>query len=250
VELAGGNPLEPAVAAGFVRGKGARIQAASGDAGAEALLGHHFTDKKMLTEALTHRSAAGAKGHGSNERLEFIGDRVLGLIVAEWLLEKFPEEREGALGLRLAALVSAPTLTKVAEAHGLAALLAVAPGESKRGVRVLSNVLADALEALIGALFLDAGFSAARDFVRRVMGDVVDQQFLPPKDSKTALQEWALKRALPLPSYDVVEQSGPSHAPKFVIKVTVGDATASGEAGSKRGAEQAAAVKLLGMLPP
>ncbi len=233
-----------------MRRVGARIQAASGDEAAEALLGHRFADKKLLTEALTHRSAAGAKGQGSNERLEFIGDRVLGLIVAEWLLEKFPHEREGALGLRLAALVSAPALAGVAEAHGIAALLAVAPGESKRGVRVGANVLADALEALIGALFLDAGFAAARDFVRRVMADAVESQFLPPKDSKTALQEWALKRALPLPVYDVVAQSGPSHAPKFVIRATVGDARATGEAGSKRGAEQEAARLLLGMLPP
>jgi ribonuclease-3 len=248
--MAGGNPLEPAVAADFVRRSGARVQAASGDAAAEALLGHAFADKTLLTEALTHRSAAGAKGYGSNERLEFIGDRVLGLVVAEWLLEKFPAEREGALGLRLAALVSAPTLTKVAEAHGLAALLAVAPGESKRGVRDLSNVLADALEALIGALFLDAGFAAARDFVRRVMAASVESQFLPPKDPKTALQEWALKRALPLPAYDVVEQAGPSHAPTFVIRATVGDASATGTAGSKRGAEQDAAKILLGLLPP
>lgn len=226
-----------------------RKVAKSGDMDAEILLGHHFTQPKLLTEALTHRSAAGAKGHGSNERLEFIGDRVLGLIVAEWLLEKFPAEREGALGLRLAALVSAPALTKVAEAHGLAAMLAVAPGESKRGVRGLSNVLADALEALIGALFLDAGFGAARDFVRRVMADAVESQFLPPKDDKTALQEWALKRALPLPEYEVEARSGPSHAPCFAIRVRIGDAVGRGEAGSKRAAEQAAARALLAVLP-
>jgi ribonuclease-3 len=222
----------------------------AGDDAAEALLGHRFSDKRMLTEALTHRSAAGARGAGSNERLEFIGDRVVGLIVAEWLLEKFPAEREGELGPRLAALVSRPALALVAETHGLAALLAVAPGEAKRGVRERSTVLADALEALIGALYLDAGFEAARAFVRRVMADVVEQQFVPPKDPKTALQEWALKRALPLPGYDVVEQSGPSHAPKFVIRAVVGDASAVGEAGSKRAAEQAAAQKLLELLPP
>jgi ribonuclease-3 len=242
--------MEPSVAADLMRRPGARIQAASGDEAAEALLGHHFADKKLLTEALTHRSAAGAKGLGSNERLEFIGDRVLGLVIAAWLLDKFPGEREGALGLRLAALVSAPALARVAEAHGLAALLAVAPGESKRGVRVGANVLADALEALIGALFLDAGFEAAQIFVRRMMAEAVESQFVPPKDAKTALQEWALKRGLALPAYDVIEQSGPSHAPKFVIKAIVGDATAHGTAGSKRGAEQEAAKTLLGLLPP
>ncbi|HQT63320.1 MAG: ribonuclease III [Acidocella sp. 20-57-95] len=226
-----------------------RTPAKSGDDGAEILLGHKFTQPKLLTEALTHRSAAGAKGRGSNERLEFIGDRVLGLLVAEWLIEKFPDEREGALGPRLAALVSRPALTVIAEAHGLANLLAVAPGEAKRGVRERSNVLADALEALIGALYLDGGLGVARDFVRRVMADVVEKQFLPPKDPKTGLQEWALKRALALPAYEVTEQSGPSHAPHFVVKVTVGNASATGAAGSKRAAEQAAATALLGILP-
>jgi ribonuclease-3 len=226
-----------------------RSAAKSGDDGAEFLVRHHFADPKLLTEALTHRSAAGAKGHGSNERLEFIGDRVLGLIVAEWLIERFPKEREGELGPRLAALVSKPALAAIAEANGLAPLLAVAPGEAKRGVRERSTVLADALEALIGALYLDGGLAVARDFIRRVMGDVVDKQFVPPKDPKTALQEWALKRALPLPAYELAEQSGPSHAPHFIIRVTVGDASATGEAGSKRAAEQEAASALLGSLP-
>ena len=226
-----------------------RVTAKSGDTAAEILLRHHFAQPKLLTEALTHRSAAGARGHGSNERLEFIGDRVLGLVVAEWLIERFPQEREGALGPRLAALVSRPALATIAEANGLAALLAVAPGESRRGVRERSTVLADALEAIIGALYLDAGLGPARDFIRRVFAGVVDQQFAPPKDPKTALQEWALKRALPLPAYEVLEQSGPSHAPQFIIQAKVGDATAKGEAGSKRAAEQMAASLLLGILP-
>ena len=215
----------------------------------EKNIGITFANKDLLTEALTHRSAAGAKGIGSNERLEFVGDRVVGLIVAEWLIERFPNEQEGALGPRLAALVSKPSLAAIAEKIGLAPLLSVAAGESKRGVRTQATVLADALEAVIGALYLDAGLAVASDFVRRVMGDVMDQQFIPPKDPKTALQEWALKRALPLPAYDVVTQSGPSHAPQFIVKVTVGDAVGRGQAGSKRAAEQAAAQALLGVLP-
>jgi len=215
---------------------------------AETLLGHQFAQKHLLAEALTHRSAAGARGVGSNERLEFIGDRVLGLVVAEWLIERFPKEQEGALGPRLAALVSKPQLAGIAEANGLAALLSVAPGEAKRGVRERATVLADALEALIGALYLDAGFAPARDFVRRVMGDVVDQQFVPPKDPKTALQEYVLARAWPLPVYEVESMSGPSHAPHFVVKVSAGAFSARGEAGAKRAAEQAAASALLGVL--
>ena len=214
-----------------------RVTAKSGDNAAEILLGHHFAQPKLLTEALTHRSAAGARGHGSNERLEFIGDRVLGLIIAEWLIERFPQEREGALGPRLAALVSRPALAAIAEANGLAALLAVAPGESRRGVRERSTVLADALEAIIGALYLDAGLGPARDFIRRV--------FAP-----AAVVSSATHTGLPLPAYEVLEQSGPSHAPQFVIQAKVGDATAKGEAGSKRAAEQLAASLLLGSLPP
>jgi ribonuclease-3 len=216
---------------------------------AQVLLGHRFQRPKLLSEALTHRSAAGARGVGSNERLEFIGDRVLGLVVAEWLLERFPNEQEGKLGPRLAALVSKPALAQVAETNGVAALLSVAPGESKRGVRTQATVLADALEAMIGALYLDAGLAASRDFIRKVLSNVVEQQFIPPKDPKTALQEWALKRALPLPAYEVVTMSGPSHEPHFVVKVSVGDDAARGNAGSKRAAEQAAARALLEMLP-
>ncbi len=212
---------------------------------AEALLGHRFAQKHLLAEALTHRSAAGARGVGSNERLEFIGDRVLGLLVAEWLIERFPKEQEGALGPRLASLVSKPQLAGIAEANGLAVLLSVAPGEAKRGVRERATVLADALEALIGALYLDAGLAAARDFVRRVMGSLVDQQFIPPKDPKTALQEYVLARAWPLPDYQVETMSGPSHAPHFVVRVSAGEVFARGEAGAKRAAEQAAASALL-----
>ena len=217
---------------------------------AQRLLGHRFTQPGLLAEALTHRSAAGARGIGSNERLEFIGDRVLGLVVAEWLIERFPHEQEGKLGPRLAALVSKPALAAIAEDNALAEVLNVARGEAKRGVLTQATVLADALEAIIGALYLDSGLPAARDFIRRVMGAVMEQQSIPPKDPKTSLQEWVLKRALPLPEYVLEATSGPSHAPNFVISVRVADALGRGEAGSKRAAEQAAARALLEVLPP
>ncbi len=216
---------------------------------ASAFLGHSFTQPALLVEALTHRSAAGAKGVGSNERLEFVGDRVLGLIVAEWLIERFPHEQEGKLGPRLAALVSKPALATIAESHNVGAMLSVAPGEAKRGVSSQANVLADAVEAMIGALYLDAGLDAARVFIHRVLATAVEGQEAPPKDPKTALQEWALKRALALPNYQVIDQSGPSHAPKFVIRVSVGDASATAAAGAKRAAEQEAARNLLEILP-
>jgi ribonuclease-3 len=233
------DPLGPDVPRDHVK----RLEAA------QALLGHEFARPELLAEALTHRSAAGAKGVGSNERLEFVGDRVLGLIVAEWLAERFPAEQEGKLGPRLAALVSKPSLATIAEAQGVSALLNVARGEVKRGVSAQATVLADALEAMIGALYLDAGLPAARDFIRRVMGGVMEQQFIPPKDPKTALQEWVLKRALALPEYVVESTTGPSHAPNFIITVQVGQAVGRGEAGSKRAAEQAAARALLEVLP-
>jgi ribonuclease-3 len=217
---------------------------------AEALLGHHFANPKLLAEALTHRSAAGPKGRGSNERLEFIGDRVLGLLVAEWLIERFPAEQEGALGPRMAALVSKPSLALIAEANGLPALLNVAPGEAKRGVRENATVLADALEALIGGLYLDAGLPPARAFIRQAFAPLMDGHLTPPKDKKTALQEWALARSTDLPDYQLIEQTGPAHLPHFTITVRVGETTATGAAGSKRAAEQEAAAALLAILVP
>ncbi len=217
----------------------------------EALLAHSFARPELLAEALTHRSAALSTWAGkrtqshSNERLEFVGDRVLGLLIAEWLAERYPRENEGGLGRRLALLVSQPVLAKIADELGLAAALSVSPSESKAGVRKLATVLADATEAVIGALYLDGGIEPARAFVRRAWGHVIAEQIDPPKDSKTGLQEWALHRGLALPFYETVSAEGPSHAPVFVIAVTVGTHTASGTGGSKRLAEQAAAHDLL-----
>ena len=220
---------------------------------AETILGHRFGQPGLLKEALTHRSAMHGirgvpKGTGSNERLEFIGDRVLGLLVAEWLGERFPGEQEGALGRRLALLVSQPVLAEIAEQVGLNAVLTVAPGESRAGVRKRATVLADAMEAVIGALYLDGGLDAARLFVRRSFAPAMESQPQPPKDAKTALQEWAQGRGLPLPNYVIVSRDGPPHAPDFTISVTVAGQTATGRAGNKRAAEMAAAEDLIGKL--
>lgn len=222
----------------------------------EAILGHHFIRKELLAEALTHRSAALDSWAGktvtsrSNERLEFLGDRVLGLLIAEWLAERQPQENEGGLGRRLAVLVSQPVLAGIAGELGLAAVLSVAPSESRAGVRKLATVLADAMEAVIGALYLDGGLDAARGFVRQAWNGVIDAQTEPPKDAKTGLQEWAMRRGLSLPSYQVISSEGPSHAPIFVISVTVGSQIGTGTGGSKRLAEQAAATELMGKLSP
>jgi ribonuclease-3 len=225
----------------------------------EAIVGHHFARPALLREALTHRSAvparrvgrgrtAPATGAGSNERLEFIGDRVLGLVIAEWLAERFPEEQEGALGPRLGHLVSQPVLAEIAERIGLPAVLAVAPGEARAGVRKRATVLADALEALIGALYLDAGLAPARAFIRRAWASALEGMARPPKDPKTELQEWVLARGMALPRYELVSREGPPHDPVFAVAVSAGGLRGEGRGGSKRAAERLAASDLLARL--
>ena len=217
----------------------------------ETILGHDFARPELLREAMTHRSAVHGRGRrnkGSNERMEFIGDRVLGLLIAEWLAERFPREQEGDLGRRLAVLVSQPVLAEVAEAIGLGETLSVAPGEAKAGVRRRATVLADALEAALGALYLDGGIARAREFVRRAWDDVMIRLETPPKDAKTMLQEWVQARGLGLPDYAVSSRVGPPHAPEFMVAVVAGGFTGYGTAGSKRAAEQLAAKDLLRLL--
>lgn len=224
-------------------------------------LGHRFLRPELLEHALTHRSAVSARhprrsraeavrirDTASNERLEFVGDRVLGLLVAEWLLEHFPDEPEGGLGPRHAHLVSRTALAGIAEEIDLPAALKIAAHEEQAGIRHLANVQADALEAVLGALYLDAGLEPARRFVQRYWRPMMDGQIEPPKDPKTALQEWVLARAATLPVYETLSMDGPSHAPHFTVEVSAMGETGRGEAGSKRLAESAAASDLLGRL--
>ena len=237
------DPLEPAPARRHLT----RLQQA------EALLGHTFTNQALLTESLTHRSALPPKRHGkvpvnSNERLEFVGDRVLGLIVAEWLIERFPLEPEGALGRRHAYLVSRRVLAELSDRAGLSKALDIGVSEAKAGVAQLANVLADAMEALIGAVFLDAGLDPARAFVRRIWGPELDAMAGPPTDPKTELQEWLMARGLPLPEYRVTSRSGPPHQPEFTMIASGGGQEGAGSAGSKRLAERDAAADLLAKL--
>ncbi len=230
-------------------------------AAAETLFGHRFGTPGLLAEALTHRSAtvgrvragrgrksARSTGAGSNERLEFVGDRVLGLVMAEWLAERFPQEQEGQLGLRMAHLVSREAVAEAAERIGLTALLTLGANEAMAGVGRLSTVLADAMEAAMGALFLDGGLEPARRFIRATWSPVMDGQVKPPKDPKTALQERVLARGTALPEYKTVSSVGPSHAPDFVVTVTGLGKTGTGRGGTKRMAERAAAGDLLEQL--
>jgi ribonuclease-3 len=244
-------PHDPLSAAASGTRRSPRAAASGGGADAEGavadvevILGYHFQDPRLLREALTHRSAAGS-GRGSNERLEFLGDRVLGLAVAVWLSEQYPREQEGALGRRLAHLVSQPVLARIAEELGLPALLSVAPGEARAGVRRRASVLADAIEALLGAMFLDGGLDPVQRFVRSRFAGTMIAETEPPKDAKTALQEWGQARALGLPVYEIESREGPSHAPHFVLTVRLGGEVEQGQAGTRRAAEQAAAQALL-----
>ncbi|WP_431305193.1 ribonuclease III [Sediminicoccus sp. BL-A-41-H5] len=212
-------------------------------AGLQERLGHRFRDPGLLEHALTHRSAADPRRRmlDSNERLEFLGDRVLGLCMAEWLAERFPQEREGDLGKRLATLCSQEVIAPIAERMGLAAALRVPPSEGRTGLRARATVLADALEAVLGALYLDGGLEVARAVVRREWAEAMAMDAKPPVSAKNRLQEWTLGRGLGLPEYAMLSTSGPSHAPVFVVQVTAAGRSAEGMGESKRAAEQAAA---------
>lgn len=215
---------------------------------AERALGHRFADRGLLAQALSHSglSQGRDKGLASYERLEFIGDRVLGLVVAEWLIELFPAEREGALGRRLGHMVAEPALAEAGARLGLGALLAVAPADDRAGLRERPTVLADAVEAAIGALYLDAGLAPARAFIRQALAGAMLAE--APRDPKSALQEWTLGHGLGLPDYTLVAATGPSHAPTFRVRVTCAGEAAEADAGVKQAAEKAAAALLLARL--
>jgi len=219
----------------------------------EAWVDYRFNDQKLLAEALTHPSATRRGKHAprNNQRLEFLGDRVLGLVVAHLLIARFPHEEEGPLSKRHAALVRRETLADIAGRFRLGDMLTFARSEEAGNGRVNPSILADALEALIGALYLDGGLDPAERFIRARFEPHVLSMGQPPRDAKTALQEWAQGQGLSLPVYTLTKTSGPAHAPVFDVQVTLAKyqpMTAS--ANSKRQAEQAAAKALLKAVAP
>ncbi len=220
---------------------------ASGLHDLELALGHQFRDQGLLIQAITHSGAAhGRAGAIDNERLEFLGDRVLGLVVAEALIDRFPEAREGELGPRLAALVGREALAKIALAIDLGAYLVVAPADAVGGARGRPKMLADACEAVIAALYLDGGLDAARRFILSAWESQIGALAAKPLEPKTALQEWAQGRGRPLPFYRVTRSEGEAHQPLFEVEVTVkGLEPALAVGPSKRAAEKAAALALL-----
>ena len=212
----------------------------------EQRIGYTFKNRALLREALTHGSALdGKKKRRSYDRLEFLGDRVLGLIVAQRLLDEHQDEDEGELAPRYNALVNKHACAAAARAADLGAAVVLSPSEESSGGRGKEAILADICESVIAAIYLDNGFDAARAFVMRFWGNAFDAVEEAPRDAKTALQEWVAAKRKGL-SYVVVEQTGPEHEPHFVIEARVdGFEPVRGEGGSKQNAQRAAAAAFL-----
>jgi ribonuclease-3 len=211
-------------------------------------LGHRFGNPALLEEALTHPSVERPRGQtkGDYERLEFLGDRVLGLVIADRLLRLYPDSDAGALARRYNTLVRRETLAEVAETIGLGEHIRLSKSEHGAGGREKPAILADVCEAVIGAVYVDGGLEPAADFIRRHWDPMAEKLARAPKDAKTALQEWAHARGLEGPVYDVVGQAGPDHDTFFTVEVRLKDREAAkGEGRSKRVAEQAAAELML-----
>jgi ribonuclease III len=214
----------------------------------EARLGYAFKNEDLLDLALTHASAAegGDVRLGSYQRLEFLGDRVLGLAIAEMLFTEFKDTPEGELSQRLSELVSADSCAEMAVAMDLGAAVKLGPGEARSGGRKRKSMLADVCESVIAAVYLDGGFDEAKALVGRFWRDRLINPRRPLRDGKTALQEWAAARGLGTPTYRQIERAGPDHSPVFRIEVAVpGFEPAVAEARAKRTAEKAAAIAFL-----
>ena len=221
------------------------------------MIGHVFSRPDLLTEALTHPSAVPpVRGKARRrsplrhyERLEFLGDRVLGLVIADMLWHRFEREPEGPMTRRMADLVRRETVARVALDIGLDRHLVLSPAEAAAGAARKPSILADVCEAVIAAVYLDGGLEAASEFIRRWWEPLVDTMERPPRDPKTRLQEWAQARGLGLPAYRVVATEGPDHAPRFTVAVRVAESEeVSATALSKRTAEAEAAASLLSLL--
>lgn len=208
-------------------------------------IGHQFADAGLLERALTHSSASAGNRAASYQRLEFLGDRVLGLAVSDMLLRTFPKAAEGELSRRLADLVRAESCAAVASAMELDAAVQLGKTKGTRA-RLTPTILADVCEAVVGAVFIDAGYAPSAALVERFWSERMRTPEHPLRDPKTVLQEWAQARGLPTPSYREVERTGPHHDPQFRIAVELPEhAPSEGTGRSKRAAEQAAAALML-----
>ncbi|MCV2869440.1 ribonuclease III [Defluviimonas sp. WL0002] len=210
-----------------------------------ARIGHDFRRPELLLRALTHGSIA-TLTRPDNQRLEFLGDRVLGLVMAEALLAADKGASEGQLAPRYNALVRKETCAAVAATVGVGEVLKLGRSEMMSGGRRKEALLGDAMEAVIAAVYLDAGFEAAKGMVLRLWGDRIGAVAEDARDPKTALQEWVQARAMPPPAYTEISREGPPHQPVFTVEVRIASGQAAqAKAGAKRLAEQAAAKALL-----
>jgi len=211
----------------------------------EARIGHVFADRALIAAALTHVSASAGGQRESYQRLEFLGDHVLGLVISEMLYETFPEAGEGELSRRLASLVRKESCADVALAWGAGAVIQLGEGEDP-ATATKATILGDVCESIIGAIFLDAGYAAAKTVVTAAFADKMRLPGRPLRDPKTALQEWAQARGLPPPLYREMTRSGPDHAPEFTVSVEVpGYPNVEAKGFAKRLAEQAAAAAFI-----
>jgi len=215
--------------------------------GLETAIGYRFKSRAVLDRALTHSSTRSEPTRGEdNERLEFLGDRVLGLAVAEMLVEFDPKAKEGALARRFNRLVRKEACALVGRGLDLGPLLLLSAAEHDSGGRDKDTILADAMEALLAAIFIEAGYQVVRDIVRKLWTPLLDDLPETVADAKSMLQEWAQGQGLPLPKYVEVERLGPDHAPRFTTEVRIdGKRPARGTGANKRAAEQAAASAML-----
>lgn len=214
----------------------------------ETRIGHSFSSPDLLVRAVTHSSMS-SPTRDDNQRLEFLGDRVLGLVMAQALLEHDQSAPEGTLAPRYNALVRKETCADIARDIDVGAVLKLGRSEMKSGGRRKQALLGDAMEAIIAAVYLDAGFDAAQAMILRLWGNRIGEVEEDARDAKTALQEWAQARGQVPPSYAEIKRTGPDHAPVFTIQVTLADGrTETATAGSKRQAEQVAAKALLSRL--
>jgi ribonuclease-3 len=212
----------------------------------EDKIGYRFENRMLLERAMTHSSTGDPHNY---ERLEFLGDRVLGLVMAHTLFDAFMGESEGGLAKRHSALVQGRALSVIAAKNKLGEHIIMAPSERDAGGAENDNILSDALEALLGAVYLDGGLEPAQTLILKFWGDDIHTLTEAPQDPKTELQEWVQARSLPLPDYAIVSQTGPDHAPVFVVQVSVqGKEPVSAEGSSRRQAEKTAAQIMLRQL--
>lgn len=212
----------------------------------EEIIGYKFKDQHLLERALTHSSTNDDYNY---QRLEFLGDRVLGLVMAHALFVEFRSENEGGLAKRHTALVQGQTCTVVGQAHHVGEFIILSESEREAGGNLNENIIGDVVEALLGAIYIDGGYEVAQKVVLKLWGDNILTLKEAPQDPKTELQEWVQARGLALPEYEIIEKTGPDHAPSFVLQVNIeGEKSIAAEGTSRRQAEKAVAQKMLEVL--